>query len=466
MKAIIAKLLGLAGSLMLLSGCSEGEALSRIGESIQAPEDKVESQLHRLHFEASTVRASKVHTSGSTTSLLGRIADPVYGDFSAEFVSQVRSGRGFRFLHEPIGGKIDSVRLILTSPRLEGNENALMKIGVYEIKGIEHSDLESSESLDHLRQSAQLLGQVAGNVKQYSSTKRVSEHDVVRLITLPLDLGVGERIYRASKEHPEYFQTQRSFQDKVLGGLLITPLAGSGAVVQVTGIELSIYYTYLNASGEKKVGRERFIDTKQTVHLRGLSNTYIDNLLAPSDRYLYIKQPAGVVAAFTLGADQLTRLLDGRKDVKIGTGWALADAQFYLTVDKPDDMLLNPPAYMMLMPKDSVATFFHKQQTERTRAATSYLSSHYTVETRYYNFSNISRLIAEHLKRHARYEAGAWRVTAPLELRMLPVERTVDIVGENNVVTTSIDEYLFPSFVRIDKTKGLEIEVISSLLSR
>lgn len=460
------KLLGLVGGLMLLGSCSEADVLSRIGESVQAPQDKVESQLHRLRFEAKSVRSSGVYTSGGTATLLGRIADPVYGDFSAEFLSQVRSGRGFQFHHEPIGGQIDSVRLILTSPQIEGDEDALMKFGIYEVKGVTASALESSESLEHLRQGEHLLGEVSGTLRQFASSRSVSEHDAVLEIALPLSVTLGERIYRASKERPQDFATQQTFQERVLGGLLITPLSGSGVVAQVVSTQLVIYYSYLDASGERKVGRERFVDTKQTMHLSGLSNTYIDHLLAPSDSYLYVKQPAGVVAAFRLEAAQLARLLEGQKALNIGTDWALADAQFALTVDNPSDLLLNPPTYMMLMPRDSVPSFFHKQQTERTRAATSYLSSPYTVESRYYNFANISRLITEHLKRHARYEGGQWHVGEPLELRMLPVARTVEKVNESTLVTTSIDEYLFPSLVRIDKTKGLEVEVISSLLSQ
>lgn len=466
MRSFISTLLCLVGGLWLLTGCADTAPLSQIGEGVQSPADKVESQMHRLRFEATSVRSSGVYTSGSTASLLGRMVDPVYGDFSAEFVSQVRSGRGFQFLHEPLDGKIDSVRLVLTCPKVEGDEDALMKIGIYEVKGLSGSSLESSESLEHLRHSEHLLGQVSGSLRTQSAWRRASAQDSVRIVTLPLSEVLGERIYRASKERPELFDTQQSFQDNVLGGLLFTPLAGSGVVMQVTNVQLRIYYTYLKPSGEKTVGEERFVDTKQTAHLSGLSNTYIDKLLTPNDSYLYLKQPAGVVASFKLDGAQLSRLLAGRGAVKIGTDWVLADAQFSLRVDNPSDLRLNPPTYMMLMPKDSVATFFHKRQTERTRAATSYLSSPYTVESRYYNFSNIARLLTEHLKRHARYEGGSWQVTAPLELRMLPVARTVEQVSERSVVTTGIDEYLFPSLVRIDKTKGLDVEVISSLLSQ
>lgn len=465
MKSLIARLALLSSLCIMGSSCSN-DTLSQIGESIQAPQDKVESQMHRLHFEAQSVRAQGVKASGSTASLLGRIADPIYGDFKGEFISQMRTGKGYQFLHEPIGGVIDSVKLILTTPALVGDEHALVKFGVYEVKDPVQKQNQSAESLEHLRRPELQLGSYSGNVHNATGWLKISLQDSVRQVRIPLDKALGERIYKLSKEHPEYFATQQSFQEKVLGGFLVTPQAGSGVVLRVVNTQLHIFYDYKDKEGKKKVGREVFTDTKQTTHQRGLSSTYIDDLLTPNKDYLYIKQPAGVIVALKLDAKEMARLLEGRGQVSVGTNWALADAQFKLTVNNPSDLLLNPPSYMLLLPKDSVETFFAKQQTERSRAATTYLSSQYNVQARYYDFSNISQLITEHLRQHAKYSAGRWQIDAPLELRMMPVERETERINSSSEVTTSINEYLFPCFVRLDKKQGLEVDVISSLLKQ
>lgn len=443
-------LLGLA----TLFACDESETLSRVGESIQAPKDKVESQLHRLSIEAKSVEATSVYSAGSVNSLLGEISDPVYGDFRGEYVARLRTARGFQFAHKPIGGKIDSVRLQLNYARSIGDPSALMKIAVYEVKGIpSESHSVAPETLEQYRDSRYLLG-------EHSTSFVQGLGDSVRRLSIPLKQEVGQRIYDLTLSSPELFATQASFDKNVLGGLLITPTTGRGTVVQVLNTALAIYYSYENEAGEKKSTLEYFISTKLTGHVNGLSNPYSSHLLKPSDDYFYVKQPAGIVGELRLDPQQMIRLLDGKKEMNIGTDWSLADAQLSIDVDNPSDLLLNPPPYMLLIPKDSVEVFFAKGQTERSRAATSYLSSRYSVERRFYNFSNIARLVTEHLKRNARFANGKWTLDEDLSLRLIPVDREVSQQGDR---TLGISEYLFPSFVRLNKKADkMKIEVVSS----
>lgn len=467
MKPITTKLALYLGVLLLGASCAD-DTLSQIGESIQSPRDKVESKLHHLRFEAESVRSQGVRTSSNTATLLGRIADPVYGDFFADYSVQMRTGKGYHFLHEPKDGAIDSVHLVLTAPSFVGDETAPMKLGIYELKRSRTAPLSAPDPFEEaLRTPSALLGEYTGSISSATHWTKLSAQDSIRQIVLPLDKALGERIYRLSKEHNEYFATQEDFEYDVLGGIYVTPLTGSGSVLRIINTQLRIYYSYTDEKGKSQVGRETFIDTKQTTRRSRIANTYIEDLLKPSDDYLYIKQPAGVQVGLKLSEEQMSALLQGLGQMQIGTDWALADAQLKLSVSNPEDLLLNPPSYMLLLPKDSVNTFFDKQQTERTRVATTYLSSQYSVQARYYDFSNISRLITEHLKQHAKYTPSrGWTVDTPLELRVFPVERQTEKLNNSTEVTTSISEYFFPSFVRLDKQKGLAVDVISSKLKQ
>ncbi len=198
----------------------------------------------------------------------------------------------------------------------------------------------------------------------------------------------------------------------------------------------------------------------------------------------------------TLRKEQMQRLLDDIKEpLVLGQNWRLADAQLRFDIDNPKDLTLNPPKYMMLMPKDSVASFFTKELTERSRALTSYLSTAYNVDKKFYNFKNIADLITVFLadvelepkkdaqgkvvknrfgqtilvaKRDAAgnilyknvsYNNGRFVVNRDLVLNILPVERKTDDQG----ATTAIYESLFPSFVRLGKSeKQLKVAIVAA----
>lgn len=445
--------------LLPLMGCNDD--LSQIGESIQSDRDVVYSNKHFLEFEATTVSAEGIYTGSSTAGLLGAISDPAYGDFSADFITQVRAARGFSFEHTPIGGQIDSVRLRLIQTGGIGIKTAPLQISVYEVdRGFSGSEYSRASLSEHAKSSA-LIGERSVVLNRDLTYIKLAASDSVQALTIPLDRQLGQRIYDASRSNADAFATQESFSREVLGGLYVTVSTGSGAIVRIGSVQLLIYYSYTGADGKTKVAAESFINTKLTPHATGITNTHIDGLFTANDKHTYVKGPSGAITQISLSRTQMERLLKGRSQVDIGSSFMLSDAQLKLTVDNPAGLLLNPPKYMMLMPRDSVQTYFKRGMTERTQSATSYLSSDYTTKTPYYNFSNIARLVTEHLLKHAKYTGGNWIVESDLVMQILPVERSV-ATNNSTTVTTGVEEYLFPYFVRLNKGDGsLKVGVVS-----
>ena len=279
----------------------------------------------------------------------------------------------------------------------------------------------------------------------------VQKSAIAYAISLKLSNELGQRLYDRSRTSSSDFDTQENFSKKVLGGLYVTTSAGRGAVLKVKTTNLVVHYHYKEGDSIRQA-HEAFINTKLTSRIDGIEHQNLNALLDPQSNYLYSKGPAGVLPAIRLAHTELERLLQNQpKDIQIGKDRSIADTQFKLEIDNPANLSLDPPPYMMLMPKDSLATYFKKGLTERTAAAVSYLSSAYVANAKYYNFSNISRLLTEHLKHHASYNGSKWVVDADLELRVIPVERQVANSGNNVVTTAAIHEYLFPSFVRFKK---------------
>lgn len=449
----------------LLTSCED--ELSQIGESIQSPRDKIESQVHYLQFESSSVQASSIYTGSSIAGLLGVIHDPVYGDFEADFATQVRTARDFQFTQTPKDGVIDSVLLRLVYNDYAGLRSAPLQISVYEMpKGFAGSDY-SETSLKEYATASTLLGRASVTLESNSKgLPGASDTTKTRYLSIELNDELGQRIYNLSKSNVAAFYSQETFSNQVLGGLYVTITTGSGTVIYVSNIDLGIYYSYDNSEGKTQVASEHFVNTKLTPHTNAISNTYIDDLLSANADYTYVKGPSGVQTEITLPKAQMERLLAGKEELSVGTGWSLADAPLSLVVDNPENLLLNPPSYMMLMPTDSVASYFRRNMTERTQSSTSYLSSVYVSKSTKYDFHNIARMLTEHLRKHASYDATAkqWTVQEDLKLRVLPVRRyTTTSSSGSTEVTTAIHEYLFPCFVRLSKkSENLKVGVVSA----
>lgn len=458
--------MGLA--LGLMTSCND--TLSEIGEGIQTSNDLVESEKYFLQFEAHTVEAPTIYTGNGTSGLLGSYSDPLYGDFSADFVTQFRTAHEFSFSKTPLNGRIDSVELRLvfgSKNAYVGSDTAPLEVSVFEVpKGFSGSET-SAQSLSQYADISKKVGDKLITIKGDKKVYARSASDSTLYLPIKLDRELGQRIYDASINNPTYFESQESFSQNVLGGLYVTTTTGRGAVLKVQATSLVISYSYTSAD-TTAVGSETFINTKLTAHADGLQSNNTSALLIANNDYTYSKGPSGVQTAITLSKEQMQRLLANRKETSIGSKFTLADTQLRLSVDNPSEVLLNPPTYMLLMPADSVANYFKQKNTERTAAATSYLSTAYSTTSAYYNFYNISRMLTEHLKQHATYSNGRWTVAKDLDLRVIPVERIVaktnTSYGTTSEVTSAINEYLFPSFVRLKKDEAsLRIGVVTSI---
>lgn len=468
MKKYYGALLCLGLTLVGLGSCEDG--LSTIGEGIQTRNDVVESEKYYLQFEASTVEAPSIYTGSSTAGLLGAYSDPAYGTFSADFATQFRTAEGQIFAQTPVNGRLDSVELHLLFAAREGyigSGTAPMAISVYELPQSFSGEDTSSQSLEQYADASRLLGQQVVSIERNKKSYYYSQTDSAYYLPIKLSTELGQRIYEANRQHPEYFASQETFNKQVFPGLYVRNATGSGSVLKVEGTRLRLYYSY--ASGDSTLTSSvSFINTKLTARADGLKSSQTEALLQPSDTHTFAKGPAGVHTAITLSKEQMQRLLANQGQTTIGENWTLADTQLKLTVDNPSEVLLNPPGYMMLMPADSVATYFRDRKTELSAAGTSYLSTAYSSTAAYYNFYNISRMLTEHLKRHASYSNGQWTVAKDLDLRLIPVSRrasTSSSYGSSQTVTTAIDEYLFPYFVRLKKDQeALRIGVVASIL--
>ena len=109
---------------------------------------------------------------------------------------------------------------------------------------------------------------------------------------------------------------------------------------------------------------------------------------------------------------------------------------------------LTPPSYLLILPEDSVKSFFEKEQIENGQ--TSFLSDAYDEDTRTYSFPNLANLL-KHQMENAPEE--------DMRLLVIPVERTTTSSGggyhQTTVSTSALTNYMAPAGVKIRKDEAV-----------
>lgn len=450
-------MIALCAAIMMV-GCNDN--LSGVGESIQPDVDKVKARTDSISVDFCTVSSPTVY-SNTLVTLLGEINDVTYGNFKASFINKLRHARGFKFAHEPINKKIDSVRLHINYSQWAGDSTALLKAAVYKLDKSVISDSYSQQDLSDFINEKNFLGAVPYS----AATGKINSNLGVRYVNVPINKELGQKIYDLSVTSPGSFDTQEAFERDVLQGLLVTTSTGSGNVLSVYGVELWVYYSYEGMTKDKDgkltkgilSAAEIFVNTKEQVMVNGFDNSDVSHLLEPDNKFSYVKSPAGVVTKVTISKEELQKAFDRRGQYNLQRDQVLNEAQFKINAEQPDfhKTGLIPPPYLLMVAADSAKVYFEKNYTELQSPEYSFLSSQYSIVSRYYNFSNISPLIQKHLRLHGKYQPdGSIVVDKNLEALLVPVQRVVSQDGRtgDNSQTTELNNYLFPSAVKLQTT--------------
>jgi hypothetical protein len=162
----------------------------------------------------------------------------------------------------------------------------------------------------------------------------------------------------------------------------------------------------------------------------------MSQLLQPNDSYAFFKTPAGVCTRIVLPTQEITPIMEKR---------IVNNLPLELKAMPQEDWqyALAPPPYLLILPEDSVKSFFEGSQIDNN--VTSFLSNAYDATTRTYSFPNLANLLKYQMENNPDKD---------LSLLLIPVQRTTttsNSYGQSTVVTTAITNYLAPSGVKIRK---------------
>lgn len=425
---------------------------SKVGFTTQPKDEVLTAKADTFLLSAQTVEVPSIY-SRSTYTLLGQLSDPLFGDLRSSYVTRLRHAPGFKFAHEPEGKKIDSAFVEISYSSWAGDSTLWAKASIYEVTKPLPDSHYSGDIRSYL-QGAKHLG--SGS---YKAENKTGDH----FIYIPVDKAIGQRFYDASVQHPEYFESQKAFEENLLRGIYVESSTGSGCMLSVYSTALLIYYTY-TVNGKTADGKAdsvihrrasyRFANTNQLYLSQQFDHANRDELLKPNSKYSFITSPLGLATELTLTKEDLNRV--------VRSGWSpktkrlFNEAKLTLPVDIPADgrTVLQPPKYLLLLPADSVKSFFETGQSHLTQPDVAFLSSEYSILSREYNFSNISKLITQHIENHKSQTSSSIEIKQPLRLLLVPVSLEGGKSGSSSSDVTGVAHYLFPSGARIKLDNG------------
>ena len=208
----------------------------------------------------------------------------------------------------------------------------------------------------------------------------------------------GTYILQSYYKHPEYFTNSYSFAHHVCPGFFFQILDGLGFHAKVYSLGLRTYFTVIDdeesdddeneEEGPKEYATSFTIAGTQEV----IQTTYVSNdtktiaQLAQETQHTYVKSPAGLFTEVTLPVDAIKQ---GHENDSL-----LASKIVFQRVNNQstDDRTLGTPTTLLMIPADSIYTFFENNKVPDNML--SYYTT-YSSGSNTYTFSNISNLITQ-----------------------------------------------------------------------
>lgn len=453
MKRII---LGLSLAFIFCLGSCDDE-LTKVGTSIQSDSDKISVSVDSFYLESSTVLMDAVYAK-SDTGLLGEFYDPLYGTLKSDYICQFYCPDNFKFRQTPIDGKIDSVDFRIFYNTWVGDSLAPMRAQIFPItKALEKNFYTNINPEDYADMQTSL------GMKTYTAFDR-SIPDSVRyakdyngvssfypVITIRMPQVLGQKIYDETINNPSSFNNQEAFNE-FFPGLYVTNTFGSGNIIEVDVSYFTIYYKYMAVGSEEQDTiihtSEVFNVTREVIQLNRFKNTDMNHLLEPSEDYTYVKTPAGVSTKLVIPAKEIAPFIDGRilNNIPL-TLYTMPQAEYEYALGRPQNLLI--------LPEDSVKTFFEDRRVED--GVTSFVAS-FSSSDGSYLFGNISNVLKTHIENSPEED---------LSLLVIPVRRQTTSDYYGNPYSTSISHFMSPTGITLRKDKNvMKVGVTSSLYGR
>lgn len=407
-----------------------------LGSSITNKVDNLTITDATYNVETQSLVAGPV-LSKSNNGIIGRVKDPETGTYlTADYMTQMVPLSTFsvdtlQYIKDANNGELraDSCYLLVSYQSTYGDSLAPMKVTAYEMSKPMTEDKNYLTDFDPIAEgyiaengyhnsATYSLSKATGNFKIYLNkpyTKDGVKYD-----------NYGTYMLKTFVEHPEYFKSNYQFLKNVCPGFYIKHEGGIGNVADVWNTEVQFYWSRqktikasdgVTDSIAKGYGFNRIDGTEEALQTNHIVNDAASIAsLAADPSCTYLKSPAGIFTEVTLPVEEILR--DHENDT---LNTASVTFPRINNTETDNQYIFDTPSYVLMIPKDSIDSFFENGDVVNNR--NSFYASYSSSTTNGYTFSNISNLITAMSKKKGSSENWNKAVLIPI---------TVSTVVENN----------------------------------
>lgn len=447
MKTIIYTVIAIM-SCITIASCDD--TTDSIGNSLTDNMDMLKVTTDTFNVATRSIVADSV-LSRSTTGYLGKIRDIETGNYiTGDFMAQFSTLENYKLPEKDSivslqDGEViaDSCSIRLFYTDYYGDSLATMNITAYEMNEPMKEGVKYYSNFDPIAEGLIRNDGMKVN-KTYTLTDlsisdedRADESSYTPNIKINLNKpytdknGVtynnyGTYIMRMYYEDPDRFKNSYNFIHEVCPGFYFKTNDGIGSMAYITVSQLNIYFRYLNDS--TYVGTTSFSATEEVLQTTNVSNDK-QNIadLANDNTCTYLKTPAGIFTEITLPVDEIT---ENHSNDTINT------AKISLTRinnNTHDEYSLSAPSTLLMIPKDSLYTFF--ENGDNVDYKKSFIAT-YSSSTNQYTFNNISGMITymADIKKKGLAENSNWLNEHPDWNRVVVIPVSVTTNSSSQIV--------------------------------
>lgn len=437
----------------ILASCDD--TTNDLGTSLVHDMDNLEVTTDSFEVTSRTIEADSVY-SRSTIGYLGAIIDPETNDnISANFMSQYHVMEDYASafpkadsIVSRINGEIvaDSCEIRLFYSTIYGDSLTPMKLTAYEMDKPMLENRQYYSSFDPIAngfirengfKKEKVYSLVDQSVEQstrysdsYSNNIRIMLNDPYTDKDGNKYNNFGTYLLHSYYKNPQYFGNQLKFTKEVVPGFYFECTGGLGAMACINISNLIVYYRF-NSNDSVYNGLTMFGGTEEVLQTtRIITNKDHMHALAADNTCTYLKSPAGLFTEMTLPVDDILR---GHANDSINSAKLIIPR---INNSIQSEYSLAAPSQLLMIPKDSLRTFFENNQIVNYR--TSYLASSpaYTGNNSY-QFSNIANLISAMDKNR---DSENWNkvVLIPVDVTTSSSDAVVKIVHSMSLSSTKL----------------------------
>ena len=466
------QLAGIALLVAAISACEE-ESLN-IGSTLTGKSDQLDFTSASVTVDTRTIVADSILTR-SNTCYFGQIIDPETDSYvKTEFMTQFHILETFSLpskdnivsRHDDMAAADSCIMtLYLRKPLRKLDSLAAMKMTVSELRiPVEEGPLYYSNFDPRARGLLRTDGGL-GKTRMFSyenltlsNSERLSTNTKVYHNYISIKFNepytatdgrtynnYGTYIMQTYYEHPEYYRNSYQFIHNVCPGFFYEITDGAGFYAEVPEIDIKAYFQ-VQSGDTVKLQAITLAGTREVLQTTKVTNDVAAlREIATDETCTYIKSPAGLYTEVKLPVDKIIAGEHGRDSL------LAANIAFKrLNSEDWEYERLDKPAYILMVQKDSLNTFFEKKKLADSK--TSFYTSCSTDNT--YQFSNISSLIntLARMKTELRATDPTWDDpdSDHYKVVLVPIELTYYTNPSTNMRTvTNIDHSMSVSSTRL-----------------